>query len=133
MHSICPPELQQNILTHVLITALPEDEENRAEIVTSLDTHFSLDSLTEVWSFIDDEENRAEVLRELVAALLPQLQAGAQLASEQLIHVRSLATRPRSEFLRDLTSLIPLIHHLGGSSTIEKIYHAIRDTARWWP
>lgn len=82
---------------------------------------------------INHEQHRAETLRGLIAALLPNLGSNTQLTSAQLIDVAIVGNALAEPVPGRFGVVLPLIQILGGSDTLETVYHAIRDTARWWP
>lgn len=47
--------------------------------------------------------------------------------------LHALARHPRDELLEDLTTLLPLIRHLGGQAAVGEMFYALRDVTRWWP
>ena len=75
---------------------------------------------------------RDSMLQRIVTAWLAMRCSGLGINDlHQALH--RLATRPRYEILSDIQSLIPLIHHLGGTAAIVEVFYAFRDVGCWWP
>ncbi|MEA5624805.1 hypothetical protein, partial [Nostoc sp. UHCC 0251] len=79
---------------------------------------------------IQDESNRAKALSAL-ADSLSQIQA-AKLFSLWKDTLHELSLRTRSNLLRDIKALFPVIFALGDKQATAEIARAIVDVARWW-
>jgi hypothetical protein len=83
---------------------------------------------------VERSEDRASMFTQIVSHWKEINFSG--LAEEQGIItgiLRVLARYPRSELMRDLGALTPLLSYLGGHSTIDEMFFALRDVSRWWP
>ena len=78
---------------------------------------------------IQSESYRATALTAL-ASHLSQMQA-VEIVPLWQVSLRELSFRTRSNFLRELTALVPVIFALGGSEAIASLGSAIQQVGRW--
>ncbi|MFN5971600.1 MAG: NB-ARC domain-containing protein [Microcystis sp.] len=106
------------------------DESNRAEALTGLAPYLPevLPEALEVARGIGYEEYRAKALKALTATLTP---ANVDLSFWQDV-LHALGTLTRSNFLKTIPNLVPLILHFGGEVALREVYQGIREVSRWW-
>jgi hypothetical protein len=81
--------------------------------------------------FINNQDYRGEAIEKLTPALL-KLEAGERHSQLQKILLVG-ARRERTEMLKDVKALIPIIHSLGSGSAIREVGNAIRLVTGFWP
>jgi hypothetical protein len=77
------------------------------------------------------DQNLESVLSELAVPLSKKKGVQKLLAWHQTLPI--LSSRKRSDLLRDIAALMPLIHTLGGEDALVQILHSVEEVCAWWP
>ena len=81
---------------------------------------------------IDDAGWRAEALAEVAQRLVKE-QISDFLMHQWIETVRVLAMRKRSDCVRDVAAILPLINTLGDDTAVRGLGRSIASIGRWWP
>jgi hypothetical protein len=142
-----PAEQRQTVL-HEALTAVRAiaDEYYRAEALHGLAPHLPeqrqsllCEALTVARKIEDKDEydSRVQVLSSLAHSLATWVNQRDSLAYRTWVETLPLlAVRPRPQFLRDLTALMPFLFALADDEAAPAaagIYHAIQEVCGWWP
>ena len=134
-------EALDEALTRIRSFRLPG---SHARALSSLASHLPItwlgELLTAAGSIENDYHNlhwRDLALRNLVKPLIACILQSPELVYSSFVETLPvLASRPRPEFLRDITFLMPVILALAGDEApqaAEGIYHAVQEVCGWWP
>jgi hypothetical protein len=117
------------------ITDQRERVKAMACLMTYLPASVKLDLLVEAFSFAPTVGYAADRVS-LYSRIIPiwrESHFNGFRASMWTDNLHFAARYPRSELLGELSTLQPLIEHLGGQSAIEEFFYALRDVTTWWP
>jgi hypothetical protein len=125
------PHLPEILLPEALEVARGiRDESSRVEALIGLAPHLPqvLPEVLVVAREFGSESSRAEALKALTAQLTP---ANVDLSFWEKT-LQALGTLTRSNFLKTIPNLVPLILHLGGEVALREVFQGIREVSRWW-
>ncbi len=125
------PHLPESLLPKALAVARDIwSESSRVEALIGLAPHLPqvLPEVLVVAREFGSESSRAEALKALTAQLTP---ANVDLSFWEKT-LQALGTLTRSNFLKTIPNLVPLILHLGGEVALREVFQGIREVSRWW-
>lgn len=107
----------------------PHCRQQYRAVVGALGPKLRVEAIRDVLA-VDRETVRLRLLDALVARLL-----AAQVNARHVLNaaIATVLTLLRSDAMRGLARLLPLVHYLGGDDALRNVAVAITTVGRWWP